>query len=178
MKTDLLSLLRAYCPTDAQEMKFKEEILSFIASNEDCYGRNPKVGHITSSAWLLNSSGEKALLMHHKKLDIWVQPGGHCDGDNDVLNSAIREAKEESGISDIVPVNYEIFDIDIHTIPENKNESEHQHYDIRFLLKTSDNDNFNMNVESKELSWISKDSNKLPNVSDSILRMFNKWIKI
>lgn len=113
--------------------------------------------------------------MHHAKLDNWFQLGGHCDGDSDVLAVAIKEAREESGILNIVPVFDAIFDIDIHLIPENKREKAHYHYDVRFLLQVASDEQLIINSESKELRWITQDIKSLPANTKSIVRMFNKW---
>ncbi len=174
-RTQLIQLLDEYFPTDSAEIKFKEDTLKFIKANKNCFERSNKEGHITGSAWLLNKDMSKALLMHHTKLDRWFQLGGHADGESDILRVAIKEAQEESGINDIVPVHSKIFDIDIHLIPENKKEKAHYHYDVRFLLKVTSNEDIIQNRESKELRWISKNKSELPTDSSSVQRMFNKW---
>src|SRR5579871_4499535 len=138
-RKQLISLLENYVPT-IQEASYQKKILFFINQYPDCFERSLKVGHITASAWLLNKDNSKALLMHHKKLGIWVQPGGHCDGNPDVLSVALKEAQEESGIQAIEPLSLSIFDIDIHAIPAIKTEPAHYHYDIRFLLHTTSNE--------------------------------------
>ena len=88
-----------------QEKEFKSRIISFVKKHKDCFERSLEIGHITASCWLLNNDHTKALLMHHTKLDMWVQPGGHCDGDSDVVAVALKEAREESGIQGIEPGN-------------------------------------------------------------------------
>jgi 8-oxo-dGTP pyrophosphatase MutT (NUDIX family) len=118
------------------------------------------------------------LLLYHAKLNQWLQLGGHCDGNPDVLAVAIKEAQEESGIQDIRPVECGIFDIDIHLIPARKHEPEHYHYDIRFLLQVCSNESFVQNHESKELRWIDKSAASLPTANQSVVRMFNKWIAL
>ena len=107
-----------------------------------------------------------------------LQPGGHCDGESDVLSVAIKECQEESGINGITSVTPEIFDIDIHTIPARPGEPEHDHYDIRFLLKVTSNENVIQNKESKELRWISKDPSELPTQKHSVVKIFKKWANI
>src|SRR5665647_2028334 len=127
----LISQLEKYNPTDPGEIAFKREMISFIHAHADCFERTLPIGHITASAWLLDKDGTHALLMHHTKLDKWFQLGGHCDGDSDVLAVAIKEAQEESGMKGIAALNSDIFDIDIHLIPENPREKAHLHYDVR-----------------------------------------------
>jgi len=172
----LIQLLTDYQPNHKPEILFKEQTLNFINKYKNCFERTLTIGHITASAWILNQDHSQALLLHHKKLDNWFQLGGHCDGDHDVLRVAIKEAQEESGIIDISPVHTNIFDIDIHKIPANKTEPEHDHYDIRFLLHVTSNANFVQNHESKELRWITKHLDSLPTHNPSVLRMFHKWL--
>jgi 8-oxo-dGTP pyrophosphatase MutT (NUDIX family) len=172
----LISLLEDYNTPTFEEELYRKKILSFIHQYADCFERSLAVGHITASAWLINKDHSKALLMHHKKLDIWVQPGGHCDGNSDVLSVALKEAQEESGIQAIEPLSLSIFDIDIHPIPAIKKEPAHYHYDIRFLLHTTSDEPFVQNKESKALKWF--DLNEpLPTKEQSVLRMHKKWIE-
>lgn len=175
-RNQLIGLLQEYASSYPEELIIKKRMLDFIMQYPDCFERSLEVGHITGSAWLLNSDGSKALLMHHAKLNIWVQLGGHCDGDSDVLAVAIKEAQEESGIANIIPVSDKIFDIDIHLVPERKHEKEHYHYDVRFLLKVVGNQDYSKNSESSELRWVLKDYDALPTHDVSILRMFKKWV--
>jgi 8-oxo-dGTP pyrophosphatase MutT (NUDIX family) len=170
----LLNLLEAYHPTD-EEAEYKDRIIKFVKEHPNCFQRSLEIGHITASAWLLNFDRTKALLMHHTKLDMWVQPGGHCDGNPNVLAVAIKEAQEESGIEKIKPLSETIFDLDIHTIPKKENIKAHFHYDIRFLLQVVSDEKAKKNHESKALLWINKESQNLPTQSRSVIRMFDKW---
>ena len=175
-RTLLLEFLNHYTPSDPEEQVAKQHIIEFVHNHENCFERSLDVGHITGSAWLINKDGTKALLMHHAKLNMWVQLGGHCDGDHDVLRVALREAQEESGIMGIAPVNDKIFDIDVHLIPANSKEKEHYHYDVRFLLQVTSDEQIVQNSESKELAWFGKDRQGLPTDSRSVMRMFDKWV--
>ena len=176
MMTPLVDLLHNYHPTAPEEISYKCDILTFIAAHPDCFERTLAIGHITASALLLNKDGSKVLMMHHAKLDKWVQLGGHCDGNPDVLAVAIKEAQEESGIMGIEPVDGTIFDIDIHLIPERNHEKAHNHYDIRFILQVVSDEDFLQNSESKALRWIPKDLAALPADQLSVVRMFKKWL--
>lgn len=174
VRDSLLKLLDNYRPTD-QEIAFKEHMIQFIHEHENCFERSLAIGHITASSWLLNKNKTHALMMHHMKLDQWFQLGGHCDGNPDILAVAIKEAQEESGIVSIAPLSNQIFDIDIHLIPENHKEKAHYHYDVRFLLGVMSDEEIIQNKESKELRWIAKSSEALPTNNPSVIRMFNKW---
>lgn len=171
----LLSLLNIYNPS-SEEIEYKERLIDFINLYPDCFKRELQVGHITGSVWLINKEGNKALLMHHSKLNIWVQPGGHADGESDLLKVSLKEAQEESGIIGIYPISEKIFDIDIHLIPGNEKEKEHYHYDIRFLLQVKSDEELKPNKESKELRWIGKNIDELPKVDRSVSRLWEKWL--
>ena len=174
-RDSLKQLLECYTPIDASEIVSREKILNFINTNPNCFERSSLQGHITASAWLLSNDLMQVLLLHHAKLDVWCQLGGHCDGDSDVLGVAIKEAQEESGINNIVPVRREIFDLDIHSIPAMPGIPEHYHYDVRFLLKVQGNEEVVGNSESKDIRWFGQDAALLPTKAESILRMFRKW---
>jgi 8-oxo-dGTP pyrophosphatase MutT (NUDIX family) len=175
-RNNLKKLICAYFPTDPEERLCKNRFLDLIEKRADCFERSCfEPGHITASAWLLSNTGDRVLLMHHRKLDGWFQLGGHCDGDADVLRVAIKEAQEESGILGIKPVLNTIFDLDIHVIPENKKEPAHYHYDVRFLLQVQEDVSFVQNEESLELAWFGLSKSKLPTQAPSIMRMFDKW---
>jgi 8-oxo-dGTP pyrophosphatase MutT (NUDIX family) len=113
------------------------------------------------------------VLVHHAKLDKWVQPGGHCDGEADVLSVAVREAQEETGLA-ITPVDNNIFDIDVHRIPEYWNTPEHWHFDVRFLLQADDEHAPQASSESRAVRWVSLDEAAQLNSSQSIIRMITK----
>ncbi len=179
MKRNLLiELLENYFPLREEEKQYKVRMLDFIRKHENCFDRSLESGHITASAWLLNKKTSHALLMHHTKLNIWVQLGGHCDGVSNPLVVAIKEASEESGLSSIIPVQEKIFDIDIHLIPKNKIQKSHYHYDVRFLLRVENNEKIQRNHESKELRWVDKDPRNLPTNALSVTRMFDKWVML
>ncbi len=163
--------LLKYFPNNFYEKDCKERMLAFLEKHPDCFLRSCLTGHFTASAWVLNPSKTHVLLLHHKKLGDWFQLGGHCDGDPDVLAVAIKEAQEESGILDIVPLSEDIFDIDIHTIPPYHENLQHEHLDIRFLLMAN-TEKFTQNDESHALRWFHKDDQGFPS---SVKRMVDKW---
>jgi 8-oxo-dGTP pyrophosphatase MutT (NUDIX family) len=178
IRKPLIELLNAYNPVAPEEQRCKKQMLEFIQAHENCFERTLSVGHMTASVWLLSNDKTKALLMHHTKLDKWLQLGGHCDGDPDVLAVAIKEAQEESGIQAISPVSKSIFDIDIHWFPAMNENPAHYHYDVRFLLYVTSQEPITQNHEAKELRWIGKNRNELPTKNRTIVRMFDKWLSI
>lgn len=177
-RKQILELLEKYIPLSPEEQKHKEQMMNFIERCPNCFERSLEEGHITASAWLLSFCKTKALLLHHAKLDIWCQPGGHADGNNNPLAVALQEAREESGIDEIEPLKRGIFDIDIHAIPAKGTAKEHLHYDVRFLLHvTSASASVCINKESKKFTWIEATRNLSLTKERSILRMVEKWIE-
>ncbi len=170
---NLRTQLLQYNPTNPYEIDAKQRMIEFYDRYEDRFERTLLGGHFTASGWLLNPAKTHVLLMHHKKLNMWIQPGGHCDGNPNVLEVAIKEAEEESGMCGITAMHHDIFDIDIHLIPARKNEPEHFHYDVRFLLQAPTNIFFK-NDESHSLQWIALKSSQWPTNESSIIRMVEK----
>ena len=158
----------------ADEQAMLAQFAPFISAHPDCLWRSCRPGHLTASAWVVDPARQHTLLMHHRKLDRWLQPGGHVDGNHDLLASALREAREETGLQQLVPVSPEIFDVDRHWIPERKAEPGHWHFDMRFLIEADPEEALTVTSESKELRWV-----KLAVVTEldpegSLLRMVRK----
>ncbi len=152
----LYGKLEEYARMHPEQAGYACRIMQFVEEAPDCFARTHTAGHITGSAWLLNSNGSKALLTLHRKLGKWLQLGGHADGDADTLRVALREAEEESGISGIVAVHPQIFDVDIHRIPAHSaTEAAHWHYDIRYLLRAP-HERFRISSESRALRWFTQ----------------------
>lgn len=173
-RNSLLHLLQTHRPFDDEEHSMWLETINFIHQNPDCFERWLSIGHITGSAWIVDNAREYVLLMHHRKLDRWFQPGGHADGNPDIQQVALQEAQEETGLTNIQLVDNQIFDIDIHLIPANTKEPAHYHYDIRFLMQANRNLPLQSNNESKNLAWVLLGEVYRYNNSASLIRMVKK----
>ena len=173
-RTDLLELLERYAQRFPEEQATTSRFLDCVRRNERCFERDLWEGHVTGSAWLVDGSGRRVLLTHHRKLRRWLQLGGHSDGNPWPLAVAMQEAREESGL-DVVPLSREIFDLDIHEIPARKQDPAHLHYDVRFALQVVGDEDFRISPESLDLAWVP--INELRRFTDepSMLRMAAKW---
>ncbi len=171
----LLSLLKSYSSKYPEELHTTKAFINFVQSNPDCFLRSLVTGHVTGSAWIVDRNFSSCLLIHHRKLDRWLQPGGHADGCTDIRSVSRKEAEEETGLSSLKMVNQSIFDIDIHTIPARKSEPEHLHYDVRFLFTADVNEPMTESPEIKNIAWKAfSETEELIEANDSILRMIRK----
>ena len=175
----LQNLLSQYAPFDETENAMAAHLARFLqrwstpAFARDLAGDETSRGHVTGSAWIINRNGSQVVLLHHAKLGIWVQPGGHCDGETDVANVALREAHEETGL-EVSLLDAGIFDIDVHRIPEYWNTLEHFHFDVRFLLQADEKSAPIVSDESRDVRWVSLDEASALNTTPSITRMVEK----
>lgn len=174
-RVDFLAKLARYRPLDERDEEQRRKIEAFVREHPECFESAYAPGHLTGSAWLLDSSGQRVLLTHHRKLDKWIQLGGHADGHSDLLAVAMREAREESGIDDIAAVSEEIFDLDVHQYPATATEAEHLHFDIRFLLQVRGDDRFAVSDESHALAWFTLEQLAEMDLDDAVQRMGEKW---
>lgn len=171
----LLGELEDYLAHYPKEAEMVKRYIAFVKKHDNCFERSLKVGHVTGSAWVVNRQGTHALLTHHKKLNIWVQLGGHADGDAHVLRVARREVEEESGLRDFEQVGDGIFDVDIHLIPARKQEPEHFHYDVRYAFRVVGDEAYVVSDESHDLEWIEIANLQEKTTEESMLRMGRKW---
>jgi 8-oxo-dGTP pyrophosphatase MutT (NUDIX family) len=175
-RASLVADLERYARVWPSEAEVVAQFLALAADPVDPFARARLDGHFTGSAWLVNAAGTHLLMTHHRKLDRWLQLGGHADGDRDMAAVALKEAEEESGLVDLV-VEPEIFDLDRHWIPERGDVPGHWHYDARYVVRTTGSEAFAVSDESHALAWreivpMLEDTA----TDDSIARMARKWV--
>ena len=171
-RTHLLNMLERYQILFTEDREIMSKIQKFVSGYKNCFERSCAPGHITGSAWIVDETKAFTLLTHHKKLNKWLQLGGHADGDPDVYLVALREAQEESGLKNIHPLSEEIFEVDVHLIPDKT--GGHYHYDVRFLFQADRSEKLIVSHESKELAWVALDQLGDYTQERSVLRMKEK----
>jgi len=159
----------------AEEVEARERMLTLLDGTEGCFERTAFPGHFTGSALVVDADGARVLLHHHRKLDRWLQFGGHCDGDENILRVACREALEESGIEGLIVASQRPFDLDIHEIPAHGGDPAHFHYDVRFMLIAPEAAAPVQSEESRELRWFTPEELAGLALDESLRRMIGKW---
>lgn len=180
--------LSKYKPFDAIEASALVQINDFVArvgGGENgnflpCIERTTREGHLTASAWVIDKTYQFALLLHHAKLNLWLQPGGHIDAADGAIDvAARRELLEESGLAHVFDLHQGLFDVDAHTIParsrtdavtdEVVTEPAHWHYDLRFAFIALDKNAVKISDESHGFRWVAI-STLLGNDTDASIR--------
>ena len=174
--TLLMDALQRYRDQWQGEAATVDAFQEFLHTSAHVFERTHLSGHFTGSSWLVSVDGTRVLLMHHRKLNRWLQPGGHADGDRDLARVALREACEETGVPDL-HVDQAIFDLDRHRIPARGDEPEHWHYDVRYVVRAGADERFVVNEESRGLAWRSvQDVADDASLDVSLRRMARKWL--
>ena len=139
---------------DEAAVAHRDDVMRFVEEHDDAAVRTNVVGHLTGSALVVDAAGERTLLMLHRKLGRWFQPGGHADGDANLPAVALREAQEETGI-DGLEVVLPAIDVDVHRV-EPPAEAPHLHLDVRYLVLAPEASVEQGNVESLALRWVTE----------------------
>jgi len=170
-----MKILQHYTPQSEKEKYFKSKMLELYETKGNlAFQRQNLDAHFTASALIISPTTQEILLLHHKKLDKWLQPGGHADGELDLEKVARKEASEETGHDDLQLLSEGIFDIDIHSIPEKKGIPEHEHYDVRFAYFCHNKEKTRINSESNDFQWVKIEKVKTLSNEPSIIRMIEK----
>lgn len=150
-----LDQLRTYSPSDEAEALHRERMVNLLTSAPEPFSRaHFTPGHFTASCYIIDGGG-RLLLHHHRRLDRWLQMGGHVEPGESARLAALREGAEESGLLDLALAADGIFDLDIHGIPAAKGEPDHDHFDVRYVARTSSPDAITIDrAESNELAWV------------------------
>ena len=135
----LLEELEQYRPWNEQEERDRTELLRRLRSGEDLYTRDNSAGHLTASAWVVSPDRRQVLMAYHNIYDSWSWLGGHADGDHDLLAVALREVREESGLTAVRPVSRSIYSVEILTVDGHEKRgayvSSHLHLNVTYLLE-------------------------------------------
>lgn len=152
------------------ESRTLQRFEEFLDSSPHCFERSHPPGHLTGSALLWCPHTNRVLLTLHRKLGKWLQLGGHADGNPNLREVALQEAREESGLDRLELISDLPFDLDVHEIPEGP----HLHYDVRYLMKADSRAPFKISPESKDLRWVTLKEARELCPEPSMHRQFDK----
>ncbi len=175
-RQELLGMLDRHQTRFMEEAAYVARARAFVTGHSDCFYRELWPGHVTGSAWVVSPDRSRVLMLHHRKHEQWFQPGGHADGDADILRVALRETAEETGLdpAQVRLLDTEPFDVDIHTIPPIGSDPRHEHIDIRFLVEIDDSLFIPGNDESHQVIWVPLSQVSRYNNNRSTHRMVEK----
>lgn len=173
-RQQLLDQLRNHNPIDAEEERMLGQCVRFAEAYENCFDPGLGIGHFTAASWITCPNSQSVILLHHRKLNKWLQPGGHIEANETARQASLREAVEETGLNGLSLITENIFDIDIHMIPEINGHPPHFHFDIRYHYTLPELLTPRNNKESKEVKWV--DLKLVPdfNHQPSLIRMVKK----
>lgn len=163
VKMDSIKILREniekFVPYNEQEEVDKRVMLKFIEDFDDVLTRQNEYGHFTSSAFVLNKDRSKILMAYHNIYNSWTWVGGHSDGDSDLLNVAMKEAREETGIKTVVPILKDIYSLEISCVngheKRGKYVASHIHMNVTYLLETDENEEIcSKEDENSGVKWV------------------------
>lgn len=136
---NLITELERFHPWNEQEERDREELLRRLRSGEELYSRKNLSAHLTASAWVTSSDRRQVLLAYHNLYNSWAWLGGHADGERDLLAVAVRETKEESGLTEVRPVSAGIYSVEILTVDGHEKRGvyvpSHLHLNVTYLLE-------------------------------------------
>jgi 8-oxo-dGTP pyrophosphatase MutT (NUDIX family) len=171
----LLETLDRYLALHPDDLVRVDHIRQFVRQHADCLSRSCVEGHLTGSAWIVSRELDRVLLVHHRRLGRWLQPGGHADGEPLLHRVALREAREETGLvsieiqrtgGEILPI-----DVDVHRIPRCGAEPAHLHHDVRYLLLADPDERLQVSDESHDVRWFEHAELEKISREESLLRM-------
>ena len=138
----LRQLIENYVPCCEQEVQEKRMMLKYIGENPDILLRSNETAHFSASAWVVNPARTKVLMLYHNIYNSWSWPGGHADGEEDLLAVALREVREETGIANVRPVSDELYSLEILTVnahfKRGKYVVPHLHLNLTYLLEADE----------------------------------------
>ncbi|MBR5369704.1 MAG: NUDIX hydrolase [Bacilli bacterium] len=177
----LRNTIENYIPSDEQEERDQKQMLTFIDSFEDVLTRDNTIGHFSASAFVINKDKNKMAAVYHIITDGWTYPGGHADGEEDLLSVALREVEEETGLKAKVlndePYLLSTNPVGAH-IKRGKFVSPHLHFDALYLMEADDKEKLEYREdESKGVKWIPFDEVDNEKMVDFIRNNVKKLIK-
>lgn len=174
---DLLEQMERYIPFNEQEERDKRLILKCLREEPDIFARENELAHMTASGWVVNKGRDRVLMAYHKIYDSWSWLGGHADGETNLLQVALREVREESGVRKVHPVSEDIFSLEVLTVDGHVKKgsyvSSHLHLNVTYLLEAGEEEALRVKEdENSGVAWFGLEEA----VRASSEPWFQKWV--
>ena len=161
------------------QMSQVDRCLHFLLNDPACFERSNRHGHFTGSSLIVDPAAGKTLLVHHKKYNRWVQPGGHSDGIRDTFFTAWEEAFQESGLKDIRPIApWKIADVNIQPVERYEDVPPHLHYDLRYFFRAFSSETVVVSDESYDVAWFLPEEMPRHDDDDELVRLVEAYFGI
>lgn len=176
-----LELIRRYQPYNEQEQADKEKFIYCSENFTDILTRANEIAHLTSSAFVVNGARDKTLMVHHNIYNNWSWPGGHADGEGNLLAVAVKEVQEETGITGVRPLTADIFSLDVLPVlahnRRGKYISAHLHLSVAFLLEADEHERLMVkDDENSGVKWMALDQMDLQTNEPHMQQLYHKLI--
>ena len=168
-----------YLPYNIEEQKDKELILKYMDIFDDVLTRKNEIGHFTSSCWIVNKEKTKVLMVYHNIYDSWSWVGGHADGDDDLLHVSLKEASEETGLKNVIPLSKDIFSLEVLGVDGHMKKggyiSTHIHLNITYLLCANENEITHIKEdENSDVKWFELEEAIKASSEPHMKKIYNK----
>ena len=168
-----------YLPYNIEEQKDKELILKYMDIFDDVLTRKNEIGHFTSSCWIVNKEKTKVLMVYHNIYDSWSWVGGHADGDDDLLHVSLKEASEETGLKNVIPLSKDIFSLEVLGVDGHMKKggyiSTHINLNITYLLCANENDITHIKEdENSDVKWFELEEAIKASSEPHMKKIYNK----
>ena len=179
---ELRNKIEEYIPYNEQEEKDRKLMLNWIDCFDDVLTRENEFGHFTASAWIVNKKRDKVLMIYHNIYNSWAWVGGHADGEEDLLQVAIRKVKEETGVKQVTAITDEILSLEVATvdghIKRGKYVSSHLHLNLTFLFEVSETEELRIKQdENSGVQWMTIEQVEQIHESEFMDTIYKKIIK-
>lgn len=173
---NIFEKLNLYFKSSIEQENLYKKYLSVEAIGNELFNRKNYPFHFTASAWILDSERSNTLLIYHKKIQKWIQPGGHADGETNLAKVALKEAFEETGLQSLTLINDDIFDFDFTPIEALLDVPAHIHLDVRYAIEADKNEIVLESAESEGVNWIPLQQLLIESEDAGVLRMCKKTL--
>lgn len=151
--------IQKYQPYNEQEKRDQQTMLKWTEQLDDVLTRQNELAHFTASSWVVNRERTKVLMAYHNIYQSWAWTGGHSDGETDLLQTAMREVKEETGVENVKPLWDDIFSLEILCVDghmkNGKYISSHLHFNVTYLLEVDEQEMLHIKLdENSDVKWI------------------------